>query len=260
MTKFMQIAPGLFVGMALIMQVARVADFGRSINAGGFLSAVFAVFLAGVIFVLAYWDGKGEYQITADEADTRRYNAQRREKLKRETVRRDAIRWLAIFILIDGGLNLAETMSKIPATVTPWQWWGAVAYGALPTLAAWGLGRMQGKLDKLTTLASGDSWIDRLGNVLLDMLQPAEKIDNQPQKVVSDNEKVDKAELTTWTLLDQWTKDPQVTDATLADLFAVSRQAIGQRRATLTKNGYIVKDNAGNVKVVKYPADVEVTK
>jgi len=250
MEKVMRKLPSIFVGVALIMQVARVSDFGKSINAGAFLAGVFAVFLAGVIFLLSYWDGRGEYIITADENDKRRYEAQKREKIKREEVRRDAVRWLAVFVLIDGGLNLAETMSRLPEQVTDWQRAGAMAYGLLPTLAAWGLGRLQGKIDKMQVVSKdGDLWEKIIARVLAwfdEQPAPQKAQEQEPQ-----GEQV--GPLNTTNLLAQWEKRPAISDADLARLFGVSRQAIYWRRKDLAEKGVIEYSDKQGVKVLAYP-------
>jgi hypothetical protein len=150
------------VMVALVIQVGRVAEFGDRIGAG-ILAWVFAVFLAGSIYGLSYWDGRAKYTITADPEDKRSFAAQTRVKRVSDDARKEARFWLVLFVIIDGGLNLSETMSALPTGVIGWQYVGAIVYGVFPTLAAFGLGRLQAYIERIPTVsAGGKSWLDRL--------------------------------------------------------------------------------------------------
>jgi len=162
MEKLMRKMPTMAVMVALVIQVGRVAEFGDRIGAG-ILAWVFAVFLAGSIYGLSYWDGRAKYTVTADPEDKRSYAAQMRVKRVSDDARKEARFWLVLFVIIDGGLNLSETMSALPAGVIGWQYVGAIVYGVFPTLAAFGLGRLQAYIERIPTVsAGGKSWLDRL--------------------------------------------------------------------------------------------------
>jgi len=162
MEKLMRKMPTMAVMVALVIQVGRVAEFGDRIGAG-ILAWVFAVFLAGSIYGLSYWDGRAKYTVTADPEDKRSFAAQTRVKRVSDDARKEARFWLVLFVIIDGGLNLSETMSALPTGVIGWQYVGAIVYGVFPTLAALGLGRLQAYIERIPTVSGGGkSWLDRL--------------------------------------------------------------------------------------------------
>lgn len=149
MEKLMRNAPSFAVLVVLIIQVTRVSAFGERLNAG-FLAPVFAVFLAGTIYVLSYWQARTKYTVSADRETERAKWAQqvRMEKIYSD-VRRTAGGWLAAFVIIEGLLNLAETMADLPEGISYWVFIGALMYGIFPTLAAFGLGNLQALLDRV---------------------------------------------------------------------------------------------------------------
>lgn len=149
MEKAMRNAPSFAVLVVMILQITRVSAFGIRVNAG-ILAPVFAVFLAGTIYVLSYWQARTKYEVTADrETEKQKWAAQVRQKQLNDRVHKTSGGWLAVFVLIEGFLNLAETMAHLPAGVKGWVMVGALAYGAFPTLAAFGLGNLQAMIDKI---------------------------------------------------------------------------------------------------------------
>src|SRR5689334_22701057 len=133
MERILRNAPTYAVLVALVIQVTRVKDFGERIGAGP-LAIVYALFLAVTIYALSYWSGRLHYDVTASPEEKAKYVQQVRvEKLFRRA-RRNAQLWLVLFILIDGSLNLAETMSALPVAVETWEFAGACVYGVFPTL------------------------------------------------------------------------------------------------------------------------------
>ena len=169
MDKLMKKAPTAAVLIALVIQAGRVTEFGGRLNAGP-LALVFAVFLGGVIFTLSYWSERAKYEVTASPEDKNRHAQQIRMKRLHDEIGRQVWTWLTLFLLIDGGLNLAETWLKLPAAADFVLRAGAVAYGIFPTLAALGLGRLQSSLDRLPapTAKKGllsallDAWVRRI--------------------------------------------------------------------------------------------------
>lgn len=152
METLMRNAPSIAVLVVMIIQVSRVSDFGKTIGAGK-LAPVFAVFLAGVIYVLSYWYSRtSNYEVAADAKDPkqlRAYNAQKKVAATYAKVRLQTGFWLFAFIAIEGFLNLAETLQTVPDTVSSFYYFGAVLYGGFPTLAAFGLGSLQASLDRM---------------------------------------------------------------------------------------------------------------
>lgn len=148
MDRMMRKAPFFAVIVALVIQAGRVTDFGERLNAG-MLALVFALFLGGSVFVLSYWSERARYEVTADPADKAKHAQQLRMKRLHDDVARAVWTWLVLFLLIDGGLNLAETWLSLPPAADLVLRAGAVAYGVFPTLAALGLGRLQSSLDRL---------------------------------------------------------------------------------------------------------------
>lgn len=149
--KAMRNAPSIAVLIVMIIQVDRVGSFGGRIGAG-FLAWVFAIFLASVIYVLSYWYARTKYEITADAKDPKqaqKYAAQKRTARVYSNARNVAGFWLFMFVAIEGSLNFFETMSDLPATVSNWEYVGAIVYGSFPTLAAFGLGSLQALLDRI---------------------------------------------------------------------------------------------------------------
>ncbi len=150
MEKLMRNAPSIVVLIAMAIQVPRVSTFGKDIGAG-ILAPVFAVFLGVSIYVLSYWHGRTEYKITATPEERAKLAQQTRIKSLQDDLRGLVGFWLTLFVIIEGLLNLAETLTHISDVVLflSWQWFGAFAYGIFPTLAAFGMGSIQAKLDKL---------------------------------------------------------------------------------------------------------------
>lgn len=112
-----------------------------------------------------------------------------------DEARKEARFWLAIFVIIDGGLNLAETMSAVPAGVTTWQYGGAIVYGVFPTLAALGLGRLQAYIERIPSAPGGKHWFDKLmdwvqaGKQAKPVARKMSKQDEQGSKVAGKTDK-----------------------------------------------------------------------
>ena len=172
MEKMLRNAPTWSVVIVLLIQLQRVADFGHSIGAG-WLAWVYAFFLAFTIFTLSYWVGRLYYEVTAEPDDKHRYAQQMALSRKYERARFTSSLWLILFIAIDGWLNLAETMAKLPADVLEWQRYGARVYGVFPTLAAFGLGMLQSMIDKIPAGPSRQSFAGRFAERALATLLPA---------------------------------------------------------------------------------------
>lgn len=241
MEKSLRNAPTIAVFVALIIQVTRVSDFGVRINAG-WLAYVYAIFLGATIFVLSYWDGRLKYDVTATPEEAARYAQQKRMERLHIRARNSARLWLTLFLFIDGGLNFAETMASVPASVTIWEKAGAMVYGVFPTLAAFGLGSLQALLDKIPQGVSKPSWFGKLADKLLAMLDASfgdvAQVAPQADKQESKTEKpLRKQALQDDALLAFWAQDPQASDQQVAQHFGVSRQAIQQRRKSLTERG-----------------------
>lgn len=168
MEKLMRNAPSIIVFVVLLLQTPRVSDFGERIGVWLPLAIIFAVFLSFSTFTLSYFQARTQtYLITADkEAEKRAYNAQVKMAELFKEVHFTATLWLILFVLIEGALNLAETMSHLEETVKQfdWEWFGAIVYGAFPTLAAYGMGNMQALVDKIPNGAGGASQLEKLFN------------------------------------------------------------------------------------------------
>lgn len=162
MEKFMRNAPTLIVFIAMFIQVPRVSSFGESIGAGVF-AWIFAIFLGMSIYILAYWHGRSEYHITANEETERsKFAQQKRMKKMFDEIRSLVGFWLTLFVIIEGLLNLAETLTHVGADIVlfSWQWFGAFTYGIFPTLAALGMGAIQAKLHRIPHGVANASWIE----------------------------------------------------------------------------------------------------
>lgn len=241
MDKYLRNAPTYAVVIALIIQVTRVTDFGERIGSG-WLAYVYALFLALTIYVLSYWDGRLKYDVTATQEETAKYAQQKRMERIHNRARNSARFWLTLFLFIDGSLNFAETMASLPGTVTTWETFGAMIYGVFPTLAAFGLGSLQAMLDKIPQGVSKPSHIGKLADKLLAMLDASlgevPQVAPQADKQGSKREKtLRKQALQDSDLLAYWAQDPQASDQQVASHFEVSRQAIQQRRKSLTERG-----------------------
>lgn len=166
MEKFMRNAPSFIVVVVLLLQTPRVSAFGDRIGVPVILAIAFALFLSFSTYTLSYFQGRTQtYTVTADkEADKRAYNAQMKISNLYKDVYQTSTLWLVLFVLIEGSLNLAETMSDIAKTVKvyDWEWFGAIVYGVFPTLAAYGMGSMQALLDKIPHGAGGASQFEKL--------------------------------------------------------------------------------------------------
>lgn len=169
MEKFMRNAPTLAVFIAMVIQVPRVSQFGAEIGAG-ILAPVFAVFLGLSIYVLAYWHGRTIYKVSANaETEKAKHAQQTRMKAMYDDLRSLVGFWLTLFVIIEGLLNLAETLTNISETVSllSWQWFGAFAYGIFPTLAAFGMGSIQAKLDRIPHGVANASSMEVMFNAVL---------------------------------------------------------------------------------------------
>jgi hypothetical protein len=185
MEKLLRNAPTISVVIVLLIQLKRVADFGQSIGAG-MLAWVYAIFLAFTIYALSYWTGRLHYEVTAEPDDKRRYAQQVRMAKTYERARFTSSLWLILFIGIDGWLNLAETMAKLPADVLLWQRYGAIVYGVFPTLAAFGLGMLQSMIDKIPAGAGKASFAERFAERALATLLPADSAAGAKSATLSD--------------------------------------------------------------------------
>ena len=176
MERVLRNSPTISVVVVLAIQLTRVADFGVRIGAG-WLAWVYAFFLAFSIYSLSYWIGRLHYDITADpkkDEDKRKYAAQVKIARTYERARFASSLWLILFIGIDGGLNLAETMEMLPEGVTGWLYYGAVVYGVFPTLAAFGMGSLQSMIDRVPAGVQRQSFAGRVAERLLASLEPAQ--------------------------------------------------------------------------------------
>lgn len=162
MEKLMRNAPTVAVLVVMVIQISRVSEFGGRVGAG-LLAPVFAVFLAGTIYVLSYWQARTKYEVTADkETEKAKHSQQMRMKRLHDSVNRTSSIWLALFVIIEGYLNLSETMANLPRGVTGWVFTGALMYGAFPTLAAFGLGSLQAQIDRIPNGVANKSLVQAL--------------------------------------------------------------------------------------------------
>lgn len=169
MEKAMRNAPSFAVLVVMIIQVDRVSAFGQGIGAG-WLSWVFAIFLAGVIYILSYWYSRTKYEITADAKDPKqaaKLAQQKRMARMYGNTRLVSGAWLFIFIAIEGSLNFFETMQELPAGVSQWQFAGAIVYGGFPTLAAFGLGSLQALIDRIPNGVASHSFAQVIFETLM---------------------------------------------------------------------------------------------
>jgi len=163
-------APSLIVFVVMVIQTPRVSEFGVRIGAPWILAVVFALFLTFSTFTLSFFKGRTEgYIITAKNDDLKALAAQRKMAALYKQVNNTATFWLVLFVLIEGMLNLAETMSHLHVEVGEfsWEWFGAIAYGIFPTLAAYGMGTLQALISKLPIGAAGKSQIEQVFDALM---------------------------------------------------------------------------------------------
>ncbi len=171
MEKIMRNAPSIAVLVVLVIQVSRVSEFGGRIGAG-LLAPVFAVFLAGTIYVLSYWQGRTKYVVNADKVrEAAKHAQQMRMKRLYDDVHNTSGGWLFLFVVIEGFLNLAETMANLPTGITAWEWAGALMYGAFPTLAAFGLGNLQALLDRVPHGVASKSALQSLFDTMIQRIE-----------------------------------------------------------------------------------------
>jgi hypothetical protein len=249
MEKILRNSPTYSVVIALVIQVTRVSDFGFRINAG-YLAIVFAIFLALTIFSLSYWSGRLQYDVTATPEEKAKYVQQKRTERLFSRARWSAQFWLGLFVIIEGAINLAETMTALPGDVLFWEYAGAVVYGIFPTLAVLGLGSLQAYIDKVPVGPSKASFSSKLADKLLARIDaaPVQANKQAPALLAPDNKaddkstsKIDKPPLTDNALLAYWQVNPQASDSQVAKHFGRSTQAIQQRRTKLTERGAFYK-------------------
>lgn len=176
MEKFMRNAPTWIVLVVMGLQIPRVSEFGVRIGTHWLLAVIFALFLMFSIFVLSFFQGRtANYVIAAGEEDKRAYNAQKKIKELFDSIHFTSTAWLLVFVALDGFLNLAETMTNLKADVAQfsWQWWGAGAYGLVPTLGAYGMGHLQALVSKMPGGALGASGLERIFNAWMRRIENA---------------------------------------------------------------------------------------
>lgn len=176
MEKFMKNTPTWIIMVVMMLQIPRVSTFGMGIGAGPILAVVFALFLMFSIYVLSFFQGRtANYMITATEEDKRALAAQKKMKELFDSIHFTATAWLIVFVFLDGFLNLAETMTNLPkiVEVLSWQWIGALAYGGVPTLAAYGMGHLQALVSKMPGGSIGATGIERIFNAWMRRMENA---------------------------------------------------------------------------------------
>lgn len=177
MDKVMRNAPSFIVVVVLFLQTPRVSEFGSRIGVWLPLAVIFALFLSLSTYTLSYFQARTQnYVVTADkEADKRAYNAQIKMAALFKDICSTATGWLILFVLIEGALNLAETMSNLSDSVKvlDWEWFGAIVYGAFPTLAAYGMGSLQALLDKMPHGASSASQLEKVFDAFMRRIENA---------------------------------------------------------------------------------------
>lgn len=169
----MRNAPSLIVFVVMAMQTPRVSAFGERIGVHVALAIIFALFLTLSTFTLAFFQGRtSNYIITADkksDAEKRAYLAQAKmAELFKEIYWHSTV-WLLLFVVIEGALNLSETMAELKETVAvmDWEWFGAIAYGIFPTLATLGMGKLQSLVSKMPHGSTGASQMDKVFDAFL---------------------------------------------------------------------------------------------
>lgn len=264
MEKTLRNAPTYAVIIALIIQVTRVSDFGFRIQAG-YLAVVYALFLALTIYALSYWVGRLQYEVTATPEEKAKFAQQKRIERLINRARWQAQLWLTLFIVIDGSINLAETMAALPKDVLFWEYAGACVYGVFPTLAALGLGSLQAHIDKIPAGASKASFISKLADKLLARLDPSDKQPSKPGEQVArktdkqegpSQEQPSKQPVQEEALLALWRDNPKASDQQVADKFGVKRQAIQQRRTEMIRKGLIRATDKG-IEIVGVPVQMQ---
>ena len=176
MEKFMRNAPTWIVLVVMALQIPRVSEFGVRIGTHWLLAVIFALFLMFSIFVLSFFQGRtANYVVNASVEDKRSHSAQVKVKELFDSIHFTATAWLLVFVALDGFLNLAETMTNLSADVLKfsWQWWGAGAYGLVPTLGAYGMGHLQALVSKMPGGALGASGLERIFNAWMRRIENA---------------------------------------------------------------------------------------
>lgn len=177
MEKIMRNAPGLIVIVVMALTVPRVAEFGDRIGVWKPFAVIFALFLMLSIYTLSFFQARtANYKVTADkDSEKRSYNAQVKMQELFSEIHGHSTLWLILFVLIDGFVNLSETMTEVESNVEVWSWtWlGAILYGAMPTLAAYGMGNLQALVSKLPGGATGASHMELVFNAFMRRMQNA---------------------------------------------------------------------------------------
>lgn len=176
MEKFMRNAPTWIVLVVMALQIPRVSEFGVRIGTHWLLAVIFALFLMFSIFVLSFFQGRtANYVVSANVEDKRSHSAQVKVKELFDSIHFTSTAWLLVFVALDGFLNLAETMTNLNVDVKQfsWQWWGAGAYGLVPTLGAYGMGHLQALVSKMPGGALGASGLERIFNAWMRRIENA---------------------------------------------------------------------------------------
>lgn len=179
MEKFMRNAPSLIVFVVMAIQTPRVSAFGERIGVHVALAVIFALFLTLSTFTLAFFQGRtSNYRITADrknKAEKLAYAKQVKMADFFSEIYWHSTFWLILFVVIEGALNLSETMAELKETVVvmDWEWFGAIAYGIFPTLATLGMGKLQSLVSKMPHGATGASQMDKVFDAFMRWMQNA---------------------------------------------------------------------------------------
>jgi len=130
--------PTYLTAIILTCTVPRVADFGIVyMHAWPVIAWAFSLVIALGVWASAYFTRE---HVTSDDPKRRRQSDQ---------VRRQAGAWMLLFVIVDGGFNLLDVWLALPGGSVPVLQFGALVYGAFPTVASAALGSLQGAVDRL---------------------------------------------------------------------------------------------------------------
>lgn len=150
----MRNAPKVLAVLGLLLTLSRVAGFASGTVGAGWQAAIFALFIGGMAFAMAYWTRTNDQTLTAL-----------------------AIFGLVLTVSADWLFNFADVY-RFMLTAGTWTdvllRLAGIAYALIPTLLFLIAGAMQGRIDK-QPLPRSDRWVLKVGALLERQLDAVER-------------------------------------------------------------------------------------
>jgi hypothetical protein len=228
----------------------RVGQFAAGRMGGGWPGWVFSVALGAGVYLSAYWtrDSITQREVTGKDGKT-----VTRDDRRSVNVKGWAWLLLAFFVLADSLFNLAEVWFTVKPPGGDWLLIVATAvYGLFPTVAAAGLGALQGHIDRLPAAPANAktsiglalrkrlvAWVEPQAQPTAQQVAPKQATEAQPVAsaalhVASDTQPTKREKV-----LALHKTQPHLSHPQLAEMVGVSRQYVDK---VVRQNGHPARE------------------